>query len=114
MKLEIKRVGILQLASVFGLGYLIVTLCVLPFAILVFGTGPAYSIGFAIGYVGSLFVIQLIGALVYNLVARMIGGIFIDVKDNTFAELERAKALVEQGSVSERARALVEEASSRA
>jgi hypothetical protein len=111
MKLEIKRVSVLRTATVITLCYLVGAICFLPLITLAaYGSALndinpipemaryiARYIGFVCMYVIALFVFNCIGAVIYNFVANIIGGVGVDVKDHS-AEFERAKAIVERAN----------------
>jgi hypothetical protein len=94
-KRRIKRIAPVQLGKMFALLYGIMGLLVIPFFLFVslFASQMPQpqrmgAIGFGIGFVVSVpfiyaalgFVSGAIGALIYNLVARWVGGIEVEVE----------------------------------
>ncbi|QDH78468.1 hypothetical protein FKX85_05245 [Echinicola soli] len=99
MKKRIKRFGVVQTASMFAIVYFVfMAIIMIPFGLIMtvvglsgfsdhshflngFGAGGIFFVFLPFIYAGIAFVMTAIGCLVYNLAAKWIGGIEVEIDD---------------------------------
>jgi hypothetical protein len=92
-KRTVKRFDPLQLGKMLGIVYAGMSLLAIPFFLLVMMMGPAHGNGPFAGVFGSIlvvclpifygifgFIAGLIGACIYNIAAKIVGGIQVEVE----------------------------------
>lgn len=89
MNIQIRRVGILQAAKVFGVVYAFFGVLMLLFGLLILiggGPNPGSTFLMAVLYPVMGFVGGMIGAAIYNQAAKLVGGITLEFDGNIVYE----------------------------
>ncbi|MGF1453029.1 MAG: hypothetical protein ACFB21_13260 [Opitutales bacterium] len=88
MTYSLKRIGVIQLGKFLAVLYLFLALIAAPFLLVSVFAGPesaAYGIGMIVGvllfYPIAGFVFGMIFALLFNLVAKMVGGVLMEFEE---------------------------------